>query len=61
MDHATYLDRYEALTSAAMSELALLHGRGDWEAATTYLTGLRAAQDALWEAYRASASQQVKP
>lgn len=61
MDHATYLDRYEALTSAALGELALLHGREDWPAATTYLTGLRAAQDALWETYRASASQQVAP
>lgn len=61
MDHAIYLDRYEALTSAALGELALLHGREDWPAATAYLTQLRAAQDALWDEFRASASQQVKP
>lgn len=61
MDHATYLDRYEALTSTALAELALLHGKQDWTAATTYLTDLRAAQDALWEAFKASAAQLVNP
>lgn len=61
MDHATYLDRYHELTTAALSELALLHGREAWDEATTYLTALRAQQDALWEQFRASAEQRVNP
>lgn len=61
MDHATYLDRYESLTSAALSELALMHGREQWTEATTYLTSLRAQQDALWDQFRQSAGQLVNP
>lgn len=61
MDHAAYLDAYESLTSPALADVALAHGREDWPAAASTLTALRAAQDALWDQYRADAAQLVKP
>ena len=64
MDHQTYLDRYNAITAPGLDELALMLARLDGDdatAAATYLSNLRAAQDALWETFRAQASQQVRP
>lgn len=61
MDHTAYLERYLALTSPALAEIALQLGREEWADATTSMTALRAAQDALWEAFRASAQQGVNP
>lgn len=61
MDHLTYLETYLALTTPALAEIALLHGREDWPAATQAITDLRAQQDALWETFKNSAQQQVKP
>lgn len=61
MDHLTYLDRYHELTTAALAEIALLHGREDWSESATALTALRVQQDAMWDAYRASAGELVKP
>jgi len=61
MDHATYLESYLSLTTSALAELALLHGREEWTDATAYLTDLRAQQDALWEEFRASAQREVNP
>jgi hypothetical protein len=62
MDHATYLDRYNALTAPALDELALMLARlegDDAVAAANYLADLRTAQDALWDTYRAQASREV--
>lgn len=64
MDQQTYLDRYNAMTAPALDELALMLGRLEGDGATeaaTYLSALRTAQDALWDTYRASASQMVAP
>lgn len=61
MTHDQYLEAYLALTSASLTEIALLHGRESWAEATTAVTQLRAQQDALWETFRASAGQLVNP
>jgi hypothetical protein len=62
MDHTTYLDRYHEMTAPALDELALLLGRlTEADEAQAYLADLRTRQDALWDQYRASASQQVAP
>ncbi len=61
MTHATYLERYVEITTAALAELALMHGRGDFAEATTYLTQLRAGLDALWEQFKDAASAGVNP
>lgn len=61
MDHATYLETYLALTSPALDEIALLHGRADWPNATAAVTQLRAQQDQLWETFKDSAQQMVNP
>jgi hypothetical protein len=62
MDHLTYLDHYNAMTAPALDELAIMLGRiAGADEAQAYLASLRTSQDALWDQYRASASQQVAP
>lgn len=61
MTHDQYLERYHEMTSKALSEIALLHGKEEWEEAAAYLTALRQAQDKLWDQFRAQASAGVKP
>lgn len=61
MTHAAYLERYVEITTPALAEIALLHGRGEFDEATAYLTALRTALDALWEQFKDVASAGVNP
>lgn len=60
MDHTTYLERHHELTNAGLSTLAQLHAREDFEAASAYLTELRAQTAALWEERVGDAQRGVK-
>ena len=48
LDHNAYLEAHHELTDAALTDIALMLGRDDFEAAREKVTETRQATDALW-------------
>lgn len=61
MTHTDYLEAHHELTNKALSELAIRHGKQDYEGATELLTQLRAKLSDMWTKYMGDASRTVAP
>lgn len=61
MTHEQYLEQHHELSNAGLSAIALMLGREEVDDATTALTNLRAALDALWQEHVALVAREVNP
>jgi hypothetical protein len=52
LEHTAYLEAHHELTDAALTDIAEMMGRDDFEAARDKVTTTRQATDALWEQRR---------